>query len=112
MKSVTSFGFLVNNCTGHATFFVKPQNMLVRPLHKSIQRGQSDSSGTIFVQVSLKSYFDKKDKNRSQKNGSSRFGFSSPRAFRTWSRICRSLFGFFVVSRVCVLGEQSSCNVD
>ena len=41
------------------------------------------------------------------------YGFSSPRAFRTWSRNCRSPFGSFgntVFVCVCILGEQSSCS--
>ena len=38
----------------------------------------------------------KRGQNRSHKNGPSRSGFSSSRAFRTWSWICHSSFGLLV----------------
>ena len=41
----------------------------------------------------------------------SRFEFSLPRAFYTWSRICHSHFDFLeIVVCLCLLGVQSSCS--
>jgi len=45
--------------------------------------------GVILFEHYLESYFEKEVKNGSDKIISSRFGFSSPRAFQRWSRICR-----------------------
>ena len=45
-----------------------------------------------------------------QKNSQSRFGFSSPRAFKQWSRKCRSPCGSLANwFRVLVADRQSSC---
>ena len=72
-----------------------PQKDL-RPLQTSIRRGESDSAWTIFLfRCYLESYFEKRGENGSHKNSPSRFGFPLPRAFRWWSRNCRSPSAFF-----------------
>ena len=66
-----------------------PQKDL-RRWHKRVWRGKSDSALSIFVRTLFEKLFWRRGQNIFYKNAQSRPGFSSPRAFHTWSWICGS----------------------
>ena len=87
-----------------------PQKDL-RPRHKRVRQGESDSALIIYVRKTLFEKLFWKVKNRFYKNSQSGSGISSPRAFQRWSWICRSPYVFFWERSFCVraLGVKSSC---